>query len=124
MTSRKTLKNILIVPLALMIPNFCDAQNDLPDVVVPYELRQTGYATSSLLQRTYSGSTRRLSPSSGKFQSSPSATLNQRNLNYSFQNNGIPNPDQRREIRQMPIESRPYRPIHFYGNTVRRLNRR
>ena len=39
---------------------------------------------------------------------------------YSFQNDGIPTLEQRREIRQMPIESRPNRPMHFYGNTVRR----
>ncbi len=30
---------------------------------------------------------------------------------------------QRAAIRQMPIEKRPDRPGHFYGNTVRRLNR-
>ena len=30
---------------------------------------------------------------------------------------------QRAAIRSMPIEKRPNRPGHFYGNTVRRLNR-
>lgn len=30
---------------------------------------------------------------------------------------------QREAIRQMPITSRPSRPGHFYGNTVRRLHR-
>lgn len=29
----------------------------------------------------------------------------------------------RAEIRAMPIQERPSRPGHFYGNTVRRLNR-
>lgn len=29
--------------------------------------------------------------------------------------------DQRDEIRQTPIIHRPYRPLHFYGNTVRRM---
>lgn len=26
----------------------------------------------------------------------------------------------REQIKSMPIEQRPYRPLHFYGNTVRR----
>jgi hypothetical protein len=30
---------------------------------------------------------------------------------------------QRAAIRSMPIEQRPNRPGHFYGNTVRRLNK-
>lgn len=30
---------------------------------------------------------------------------------------------QRAAIRAMPITQRPYRPGHFYGNTVRALNR-
>ncbi|HWC88133.1 MAG TPA: hypothetical protein VG433_00700 [Pirellulales bacterium] len=30
---------------------------------------------------------------------------------------------QREQIRAMPITTRPYRPGHFYGNTVRRLHR-
>lgn len=30
---------------------------------------------------------------------------------------------QRAAIRSMPITQRPYRPGHFYGNTVRALNR-
>lgn len=29
----------------------------------------------------------------------------------------------RTEIRAMPIQERPSRPGHFYGNTVRRMNR-
>ncbi len=29
--------------------------------------------------------------------------------------------DQRAQIQQTPIIYRPYRPLHFYGNTVRRL---
>lgn len=32
-------------------------------------------------------------------------------------------PAQRATIRAMPITQRPYRPGHFYGNTVRVLNR-
>lgn len=32
-------------------------------------------------------------------------------------------PAQRAAIRSMPITQRPYRPGHFYGNTVRTLNR-
>lgn len=28
---------------------------------------------------------------------------------------------QREEIRQTPMIYRPYRPLHFYGNTVRRM---
>lgn len=28
--------------------------------------------------------------------------------------------DYRQRIESMPIEQRPYRPLHFYGNTVRR----
>ncbi|MEL7498510.1 MAG: hypothetical protein AAFN77_12935 [Planctomycetota bacterium] len=43
---------------------------------------------------------------------------------YSFQRDGIPSLEQRRQLRAMPIEQRPYRPFHFYGNTVRRRMRR
>lgn len=32
--------------------------------------------------------------------------------------------DQRATIRALPIEQRPYRPLHFYGNTVRRMHYR
>lgn len=32
----------------------------------------------------------------------------------------IPTGDYREQIKSMPIEARPYRPLHFYGNTVRR----
>jgi hypothetical protein len=32
----------------------------------------------------------------------------------------LPTGQYRAEIKSMPIESRPYRPLHFYGNTVRR----
>ena len=39
---------------------------------------------------------------------------------YSFQRDGIPTLQQRRQIRTMPIEYRPHRPFHFYGNSVRR----
>lgn len=39
---------------------------------------------------------------------------------YSFRRDGLPTLEQRRQLREMPIESRPYRPLHFYGNTVRR----
>jgi hypothetical protein len=28
--------------------------------------------------------------------------------------------DYREQIKSMPIEQRPYRPFHFYGNTIRR----
>lgn len=28
------------------------------------------------------------------------------------------------QIRSLPLERRPYRPLHFYGNTVRRLHYR
>ena len=34
--------------------------------------------------------------------------------------NIIATPGQRYQLAQMPIQSRPYRPFHFYGNTVRR----
>lgn len=30
----------------------------------------------------------------------------------------------REQVRSLPIEQRPYRPLHFYGNTVRRLRYR
>lgn len=30
----------------------------------------------------------------------------------------------REQVRSLPIEQRPYRPLHFYGNTVRRLRHR
>ncbi|WP_442508782.1 hypothetical protein SH528x_000314 [Novipirellula sp. SH528] len=36
----------------------------------------------------------------------------------------IPTGDYRQEIKSMPIEQRPYRPGHFYGNTVRRMHYR
>lgn len=32
----------------------------------------------------------------------------------------IPTGDYREQIKSMPIEARPYRPLHFYGNSVRR----
>lgn len=32
--------------------------------------------------------------------------------------------EQRQIIRSLPIEQRPYRPLHFYGNTVRRMHYR
>lgn len=32
----------------------------------------------------------------------------------------IPTGEYREQIKSMPIEARPYRPLHFYGNTVRR----
>lgn len=32
----------------------------------------------------------------------------------------IPTGQYRSEIKSMPIHERPYRPLHFYGNTVRR----
>ncbi len=32
----------------------------------------------------------------------------------------LPTGDYRDQIKSMPIEQRPYRPLHFYGNTVRR----
>lgn len=32
----------------------------------------------------------------------------------------IPTGDYRAQIKSMPIEQRPYRPFHVYGNTVRR----
>ena len=32
----------------------------------------------------------------------------------------IPTGEYREQIKSMPIEQRPYRPLHFYGNTVRR----
>jgi hypothetical protein len=31
---------------------------------------------------------------------------------------------EREAIKRTPIEERPYRPLHFYGNTVRRINNR
>ena len=30
----------------------------------------------------------------------------------------------RDQIKSMPIEQRPYRPLHFYGNTIRRMHYR
>jgi len=30
----------------------------------------------------------------------------------------------RQEIKRLPIEQRPYRPLHVYGNTVRRRHHR
>ena len=39
---------------------------------------------------------------------------------YSPQRDGLPTLEQRRQLRAMPIEQRPNRPFHFYGNTVRR----
>jgi hypothetical protein len=32
----------------------------------------------------------------------------------------VPTGEYRDQIKSMPIELRPYRPLHFYGNTVRR----
>ena len=32
--------------------------------------------------------------------------------------------DQRATIKALPIEQRPYRPLHVYGNTVRRMHYR
>jgi hypothetical protein len=32
--------------------------------------------------------------------------------------------EQREQIQSLPIEDRPYRPLHFYGNTVRRMHHR
>jgi hypothetical protein len=32
--------------------------------------------------------------------------------------------EQREQIQSLPIEDRPYRPLHFYGNTVRRMHYR
>ena len=32
----------------------------------------------------------------------------------------LPTGEYREQIKSMPIELRPYRPLHFYGNTVRR----
>jgi len=32
----------------------------------------------------------------------------------------IPTGQYREQIKSMPIEMRPYRPLHFYGNTIRR----
>lgn len=32
--------------------------------------------------------------------------------------------EERQIIRSLPIEQRPYRPLHFYGNTVRRMHYR
>ena len=36
----------------------------------------------------------------------------------------IPTGDYRAEVKSLPIEQRPYRPLHFYGNTVRRSHYR
>ena len=32
--------------------------------------------------------------------------------------------DYRKQIQATPIEQRPYRPFHFYGNTIRRMHYR
>ncbi len=32
--------------------------------------------------------------------------------------------EEREQIQATPIEQRPYRPLHFYGNTVRRIHYR
>ena len=34
----------------------------------------------------------------------------------------IASPDERAVLASTPIINRPYRPLHFYGNTVRRLH--
>ena len=39
---------------------------------------------------------------------------------YSPQRDGLPTLEQRRQLRAMPIQQRPNRRFHFYGNTVRR----
>ena len=36
----------------------------------------------------------------------------------------IPTGEYRAKIKSLPIEQRPYRPLHFYGNTVRRSHYR
>jgi hypothetical protein len=36
----------------------------------------------------------------------------------------IPTGEYREQIKSLPIEQRPYRPLHFYGNTVRRSHYR
>jgi hypothetical protein len=38
--------------------------------------------------------------------------------------NVIARGEERQQIRATPIEQRPYRPLHFYGNTVRRIHYR
>jgi len=38
--------------------------------------------------------------------------------------NVVASGDQREQLRMTPIEDRPYRPLHFYGNTVRRIHYR
>lgn len=32
----------------------------------------------------------------------------------------LPTGEYREQVKSLPIEQRPYRPLHFYGNTVRR----
>lgn len=39
-------------------------------------------------------------------------------------NRVIAPPEVREQLRATPIEQRPYRPLHFYGNTVRRIHYR
>ena len=39
---------------------------------------------------------------------------------YSPKRDGLPTLQQRRQLRAMPIQQRPNRLMHFYGNTVRR----
>ncbi|MEE2935443.1 MAG: hypothetical protein VYA84_05550 [Planctomycetota bacterium] len=41
-----------------------------------------------------------------------------------WSNEVIATGSQREKIRSTPIVKRPYRPLHFYGNTVRRLHYR
>ncbi|MEM6688724.1 MAG: hypothetical protein AAF664_04805 [Planctomycetota bacterium] len=36
----------------------------------------------------------------------------------------LPRGDYRDQIQSMPVHKRPYRPLHFYGNTVRRMHYR
>lgn len=36
----------------------------------------------------------------------------------------IPTGEYREQIKSLPIEQRPYRPLHFYGNTIRRSHYR
>lgn len=38
--------------------------------------------------------------------------------------NIIASSEQRQQIQATPIEQRPYRPLHFYGNTIRRMHYR
>jgi hypothetical protein len=51
-------------------------------------------------------------------------TTNSRASEPGWINRVIAPPELRARLQATPIEQRPYRPLHFYGNTVRRIHYR